>query len=290
MKLKGKGFKKRYLLYISFLAYLLLNNSCLSMRTSHRKANTFFEEHKVTVQDSMLRLDDREIHYLQTGLDDAPTLVFIHGSPGSWDAYKNYLIDTLLTKRYRIIAFDRPGFGYSGFRKSMGLQAQSKLLNEALQKLSNGQNYTLIGHSYGGPLIVQMGIDEPELYNNLIILAGAVDPAAEKPEKWRYLFYYFPLKYLVPGALRPSNDELILLKKDLVTLKGKLNNLSQNILIIHGTEDELVPYSNVAFMEKEFKSVKSLKVLTLDEENHFFVWTKEGFLKNTIQTWVDTIQ
>lgn len=260
------------------------------MRTSQREADTFFEEHKVLSIDSVLKVDKRKIHYLQTGIDNATTLVFIHGSPGSWDAYKNYLIDSELSKKYRIIALDRPGFGYSDFRKSMGLQEQSKVLNEVLKKLSNGQTYTLIGHSYGGPLIVQMGIDQPELYTNLIILAGALDPGAEKSENWRYPFRYFPLKYLVPGALRPSNDELILLKKDLVTLKSELNTLSQNILIIHGTADELVPYSNVAFMEQEFVNIKSLKILSLDGENHFFVWSKEDFVKNTIQKWMDSIQ
>ena len=285
-----KGFKKRYLLYIVFIGYVLLNNSCLTMRSSHKETHAFFEEHQIIPTDSTLQIDKRKIHYLQTGVTDAPTLVFIHGSPGSWNAYKNYLIDSELSKKYRIIAIDRPGFGHSNFRKSMGLAEQSKLLNKVLKKLANHKSYTLIGHSYGGPLIAKMGIDEPELYQNLIILAGALDPEAEKPENWRYPFYYFPLKYIVPGALKPSNDELVLLKKDLFPLKSELNTLSQNVLIIHGTEDKLVPYSNVAYMEKHFVATKKLQVISLEKENHFIVWSKEAFLKKTIQKWVDSIQ
>ncbi|MEM8846071.1 MAG: alpha/beta hydrolase [Bacteroidota bacterium] len=289
MKPKPRRFrkilKKRYILLVLTLGYLLFANSCMTMRTSTKKTAAFFKENNVEYISNTVEIDGNKIHYIQTGKSDAPTLVFIHGSPGSWDAYKAYLVDSTLMSKFRIIAPDRPGFGKSNFRRSASLAEQSTLLNQVFQKMDNGKPITLIGHSYGGPLIVKMALDAP-IYENLIILAGALDPKAEKPEKWRIPLRWIPLKYLVPGALKPSNDELWLLKDELKELESDLSQLTAKTLIIHGKKDKLVPYSNVPFMEKSFSNVDSLEVITLENENHFIVWTQEDLVKKSILDWV----
>jgi len=161
-------------------------------------------------------------------------------------------------------------------------------LNQFLNKVDNGQPVSLIGHSYGGPLIVKMALENNRAYENLVILAGALDPKAEKPEKWRKPLTWFPLKYLVPGALRPSNDELWMLKKDLVQLEPELKNLKPKVVIIHGTDDNLVPYQNVAFMTKNFINVKDLETITLDNERHFIVWDREALIKESLMKLIET--
>ncbi len=256
------------------------------MRTSSRETVKFFKEKQVDYIDQNLTVQDRNIHYIQTGNQDAPTLVFIHGSPGSWDAYKNYLTDPLLNQKFRIIAPDRPGFGKSDFRNSISLRSQALILNQLLKHLDNGKPFTLIGHSYGGPLIVQMALEQPELCKNLVILAGALDPEAEKPEKWRKPLTWIPLKYLVPGALKPSNDELWMLKQDLKQLKSELHKLRPRTLIIHGKEDKLVPFQNVPFMEAQFSGVDSLKVISIEGENHFIPWNQEKLVKQSLLDWI----
>ncbi len=275
-------FKKRYIVYTLALAYLLFAHSCMTMRTSPKKTKAFFDAQKVAYADASVMVRDQNIHYIETGDATAHNLVFVHGSPGSWDAWKNYLIDSTLRKSYRIIAVDRPGFGYSDFRKSQDITTQAQVLNEFLTLKTNGKPITLIGHSYGGPLIVKMALENPELHQNLLILAGALDPNAEKPEKWRKPLRWFPLKYLVPGSLRPSNDELWWLKQELWDMQPELKYLTQNVQIIHGKLDKLVPYSNVGYMQESFVNVESLTTVTLDEENHFIVWTREDLIKEVI--------
>ena len=44
-------------------------------------------------------------------------------------------------------------------------------------------------------------------------------------------------------------------------MKPGLAALYQNTVIIHGTKDKLVPYSNVDFMQKEFVNVSNLEVI-----------------------------
>lgn len=280
-------FKKRYVVYLVLLSYLSFAHSCMTMRTSSKKTKAYFERSKTAYKDGIVEIDSNTLHYIQTGNANAQSLVFIHGSPGSWDAWKAYLKDSLLTKKYRLIAPDRPGFGFSDFRKSINLDNQAMLLNQFLTQIDNGEPVTLIGHSYGGPLIVKMALEAPKSYQNLMILAGALDPKAEKPEKWRKPLTWFPLKYLVPGALKPSNDELWMLKKDLIALQPELKYLSQNITIIHGTNDNLVPYENVEFMKSSFSNVNELNIITLENEKHFIVWDQEKLIKETITSWVD---
>ena len=279
-------FKKRYIAYLVLISYLLFAHSCMTMRSSSKKTKTFFKKHQVAYTDSTIIVANRKIHYIETGNKNAQSIVFIHGSPGSWNAWEDYLSDSLLLKKYRLIAPDRPGFGYSGFRKSMNLDAQAEMLNTFLKQINNGKPMTLVGHSYGGPLIVKMALKTPDLYENLMILAGALDPDAEKPEKWRKPLTWIPLKYLVPGSLKPSNDELWMLKKDLINMQPDLKYLSQRVLIIHGTVDNLVPYQNVDFMKNAFTNVKDLNVITLENEKHFIVWDREQLIKENINYWV----
>ncbi|RTY95311.1 alpha/beta fold hydrolase [Flavobacterium sp. GT3R68] len=272
-----KGFKFRckikYILFGVLFSYVIFCQSCMMMRTSPKKTKKFFDKAQIGFVDKKIIVDGHKLHYVQTGTENKPTLVFIHGSPGSWDAYKNYLIDTLLLQKYRMISIDRPGFGNSEFGEAQDLKTQSRLLVGFLKTIDNKQSIALVGHSMGGPLIVKMATEEPSKYKHLIILAGSIDPNAEKPEKWRYVIQMKPIRYLIPGAMRPANDELWWLKQDLVDMEPFLKNITCDVTIIHGTKDRLVPYSNVAFMKRVFVNAKSIDIISIQDADHFIPWS-----------------
>lgn len=266
-------FKKRYALFLVFVLYVIVCQSCMKMRMSSVKTQAYFEEKKVDYVDESIEFDGHSLHYIQTGNQNNPTLLFVHGSPGSWDAFKSYLNDSLLLKKYRMIAVDRPGFGYSDFGSPENLATQSKWINELVRMLDNKQPIVLVGHSLGGPLIIKMAIDDPKSYSHLVILAGSVDPKAENPELWRPILKSKPLRYLIPGAMRPSNDELWYLKTDLIDMKPHLDKVTTEVTIIHGTKDRLVPYSNMAFLQKELVSAKKIDTLSIKDADHFIPWS-----------------
>ena len=254
------------------IIYLVFCQSCMRMRMTPKETKAFFTASKTNYIDSSKEIDGFTIHYIETGNKNASTLFFVHGSPGSWDAYKDYLKDTLLLSKYRMIAIDRIGFGYSNFGEAQNLKTQAFIIEKFTKLTSNGKPIYLIGHSLGGPTIVQMAADKPDDYAALIILAGAVDPIAETPETWRVIIKTKPIRYIIPGALRPSNDELWYLKSDLYDLKPKLQNITSKVIIIHGTKDPLVPYSNMAFMKREFVNAKTLDTISIKDANHFIPW------------------
>ncbi|MFD2937695.1 alpha/beta fold hydrolase [Spirosoma flavum] len=82
----------------------------------------------------------------------------------------------MLLERYRMVSLDRPGFGYSDFGQSTGIQQQSDLLGSVLHKLNNGKPVYLIGHSLGGPMIMKLAADNPDLpVGRLPLSCGPVD-------------------------------------------------------------------------------------------------------------------
>jgi pimeloyl-ACP methyl ester carboxylesterase len=275
------NFKKRYVIYVLMLSYIIICQSCMMMRMNKKEAKIFFESSKIEYVDSTFTASSYKIHYVESGKKENPTLIFIHGSPGSWDAFKEYLKDSLLLKKYRLISIDRPGFGHSNFGNAQNLDIQSQRISEFIKTIDNKKPLILVGHSLGGPMIVKLAADNPAMYKQLVILSGAVDPNAEKPEKWRKVIKTIPLRYLIPGALRPSNDELWWLKKDLVVMKPSLKNVTCAVTIIHGTKDRLVPYANMAFMQKELVNAK-IDTLSIKNADHFIPWSHYEIIRKAL--------
>ena len=275
-------FKKRYIAYSLMVLYIIMCQSCMTMRYSNKETKKFFAVSKTEFQDKTIAFEGYKIHYVATGNADNPTLFFVHGSPGSWNAFKEYLQDSLLLKKYRMIAIDRPGFGYSDFGDAQNLKVQSQRISEFIKKIDNKKPLILVGHSVGGPVLARLAVDNPSWYKRLVILAGSLDPKAENPEKWRTVIKASPLRYLIPGALRPSNDELWWLKKDLVDLEPKLKNITSDVTVIHGTKDVLVPYSNMDFIKKSFVNAKSMDTITIEKANHFIPWSHYEIVRNAL--------
>lgn len=274
--------KIKVILFSTLVFYIIICQSCMTMRSSKSKTKTFFKESHTTYIDSTIAIGESKIHFIQTGKEDLPTLFFVHGSPGSWNNFQDYLKDTLLLKKYRMISIDRPGFGFSNFGKAQDLYEQSNVIEQFVEKIKNGNDIYLIGHSYGGPAIVKMAIDKPNDYKQIVILAGAIDPNAENAETWRPVFMSKPLRYLIPGALRPANDELWWLKNDLFRMKPNLKKVTTSVIIIHGTKDRLVPFSNVDFMKKEFINAKSVEEISIKDADHFLPWSHYEIIRNKL--------
>lgn len=279
---------KRILMKISLVTgivlvlWLVFAQSCMTFRKADTEAVAQFKKAGVSVVFNTITVNGRQLHYAQTGDSNLPTIVFVHGTPGSWDAFEGYLKDTELLQKFRLIAIDRPGFGHSDFGHALNLAQQSLVISPLFDYIKNGQPVYLVGHSLGGPMICRLAADNPKLFAGLVILAGSQDPAAEKPEKWRPVLYKTPLKYFVPGALRPSNEELWYLKKDLTDLSNDLAKITCPVFLLHGTKDVLVPFSNLAYTESKLVNASKKERIVFENENHFIPWTRFKEIKTLL--------
>ena len=261
--------KKGLLFFLFLIAIWLFYAQCgMQKRINDAKAKKQFAENGISLTTADFVVNGNVLHYAKTGADTLPTLFFVHGSPGSWVKFGKYLMDTDLLKKYRMISIDRPGFGYSNFGHSKRIQDQSDIISRFLLAIKNGKPVFAIGRSYGGPMIAKLAVDNPGYFSGLIFCAAALDPEAERKEKWRPLLTKFPLKYFVPGAWRPSNQELWWLKKELYPLSEKLKTITCPVIIFHGDKDKLVPVSNAAYAKKMLINAASVSVTIIPGGGH----------------------
>jgi pimeloyl-ACP methyl ester carboxylesterase len=259
---------------ILLIVWVILAPGCMTFRKADKEMVQSFQQKGVALHFTNQKVENRNIHYAITGNDTLPTIVFIHGTPGSWDAFAGYMQDSLLLRHYRMVSIDRPGFGYSDFGESEHLTRQSELISPVLKKIDNGRPIYLAGHSLGAPLIIQLAADNPTLFKSLVMISGSVDPGEEKPEKWRPWLFKTPLNMLVPGAFRPSNRELWYLKKDLLDLQPQFAKIDCPVYFIHGAADTWVPPGNVAYAKKLLVNAHDMHELMIPGGNHFIPWTK----------------
>jgi pimeloyl-ACP methyl ester carboxylesterase len=276
--------KKVLLISTLTISMWCLLSQCLIMRSrwSDTKAKRIFKAKNVpiVIKDSILLRSNAkttnatQIHYAISGSDSLPTLIFVHGSPGSWMHYMKFMWDKRMQAKYRMVSIDRPGFGYSSYGTAMRLREQCELLLPVIQSLNNGKGIYLYGHSYGGPVAAQLAAMQPSLFKKVIIASGAIDVSQEKKENWRRIMHKKPLRYMMPGAFGPSNDELLYLKEDLIPLQQEFAKITCPVHFFHGDKDTWVPFENVNYGKKMMVNAASIKVDTFKGADHQIPWKR----------------
>lgn len=254
---------------------LFLCQACFRMRWPDHRAYAAFERKGVPLQLNDTLVEGHTVHWALSSMNDSlPTLVFIHGSPGSWFHYRRFLLDTALNQRFRMLAIDRPGFGHSNFGHALHLADQARVLAPLLSSLKTTSPMFLCGHSMGGPVVVKLAADHPGMFEGIVVVAGAIDVAQEKKERWRHWMGRPGSRWLLPGAFRPSNTELLYLKEDLLPLQADFDNIRCQVNFVHGDRDTWVPIENVAFGQKMMRNAKSIEIDTLRGADHQIPWKR----------------
>ncbi len=123
-----------------------------------------------------VEVDGVRLHYLDQG--SGPVLVLLHGN-GVYS--KDFQTSGLLrqaAQRYRVIAFDRPGFGYSERPRSTiwTPDKQAALLHRALEQIGV-ESAIVAGHSWGTMVALAMGLQQPDFVRGLVLLSGYYYPS-----------------------------------------------------------------------------------------------------------------
>jgi pimeloyl-ACP methyl ester carboxylesterase len=116
---------------------------------------------------SFVTVDGLRIHYLERAGTGTP-VVLIHGLPGTAEDFNKV---TPLLAGHRTIAFDRPGFGYSG-DGYLRFDRQIATLDSLLRALHVNRPI-LVGHSYGGTLALAFAERHPNQVRGLVLVDAA---------------------------------------------------------------------------------------------------------------------
>jgi pimeloyl-ACP methyl ester carboxylesterase len=189
--------------------------------------------------------DRFEIRYLEAG--DGPALVCLHGAGG----LRLTRAHELLAERYRVVAFETPGFGESPVNDvSASLPGLAATMREAVSALGLERCH-LWGTSFGGKLALWFATQEPERLDALVLASPAAiieDPWMPRPEEMASVLYAHPERQTNTATLSPDVDAK---QRALVhrligpprepELEDAMRRLDVPTLVLFGTEDRLTP-------------------------------------------------
>ncbi|HEY8564107.1 MAG TPA: alpha/beta hydrolase [Beijerinckiaceae bacterium] len=107
----------------------------------------------------------------------ATTVVLLHGASGN-EADLMSAFGEDLARRYRVLAIDRPGHGWSdrvAGRAAAEPARQAAIIAEALRAL-NVRRAVVVGHSWAGAVLPNLALDHPDVTGGLVALAPVTHP------------------------------------------------------------------------------------------------------------------
>lgn len=240
---------------------------------SNHRSRKSEEDHPPTGR--FVEVDGVRLHYLEKG--QGRPVVMLHGNSSmAFDFEVSGLVD-MAAANYRVIVFDRPGYGYSERPRDRSWNAfdQACLFRKAF-KAVGAERPIVLGHSWGAIVAIALGLDFQEDISGLVLEGGYFYPVVPLPIPrsipligdvmrysvsplllralwplivWRVFspaavperFKNFPIGLaLRPLSLEASQAELAMTNRDTRTLSKRYGELTAPTVVIAGRDDQIV--------------------------------------------------
>lgn len=192
--------------------------------------------------------DGFRIRYMEGG--QGTPLVHLHGAGG----LRLSPAHDLLSRQFRVIAFEMPGFGQSAENtRTRSMPELASTMAQAVTRLGV-DDFNLMGTSFGGKAALWLGIQEGARVRALVLESpaairpeGSVPPAGTPEEMARRLHAHperlGPLPAVDP-AIRAKMTALVARLRGPdrdAELEGRLRDLTAPTLVLFGTVDRVIP-------------------------------------------------
>lgn len=120
-----------------------------------------------------VKVGELDIFYREAGAKDAPTLLLLHGFPTSSQMFRNLM--PALADKYRVIAPDYPGFGYSSMPPhhefAYTFDNLAQVIDDFTEKVGLTK-YALYVQDYGAPIGYRLASKHPERITAIVVQNG----------------------------------------------------------------------------------------------------------------------
>jgi pyruvate/2-oxoglutarate dehydrogenase complex dihydrolipoamide dehydrogenase (E3) component/pimeloyl-ACP methyl ester carboxylesterase len=158
--------------------YTLLRDAILAHPTMAEGLNSLFSGLEMAVGDGAhqdgskmwsttsvhrVEADGVKVFYREAGPKDAPTVLLLHGFPTSSFQYRELI--PRLAERYRVIAPDLPGFGFTEIPEKRGYTFTFDALAKTIEAFIDAlglKRYALYVFDYGAPTGLRVAMARPE--------------------------------------------------------------------------------------------------------------------------------
>jgi pimeloyl-ACP methyl ester carboxylesterase len=117
-----------------------------------------------------VRIDGLDLFYREAGPTDAPIVLLLHGFPASSFMYRDLIAQ--LADRFRVVAPDYPGFGYSAAPSTKDYAYTFDGLADVIAKFTDRlglDRYAIYMQDFGGPVGLRLASRRPQKVSALIV-------------------------------------------------------------------------------------------------------------------------
>ncbi|MEP7321292.1 MAG: alpha/beta hydrolase [Saprospiraceae bacterium] len=275
--------RKTWLIIFSIILILFLGLVLLFLNFSFRQSNDQitknFLEKGIPVE---INTTSSGIRYVTTGDKESDTIaLYIHGAPGSCDAFFAYLQDSALNEKYFQISVDRKGYGYSDYGNAeTSIIKQADLLQDILDQYP-GKKWIVVGHSFGCAIAAILSIHNKDLIKKMILFGVAADPQYERMVGWASVSNTQLVRLISNNDIKVATDEKLTHQQELKIIEPSWKEIDCEVVLVHGTKDNLVPFENIAYLQKRINPAK-VTLIKLEGEGHVVIFMKPDVLKRLL--------
>lgn len=237
-----------------------------------------------------------KIHYeifgdsnLQNDKKDEPPLLLLHGWMAKIEAMAP--IYHFFKQSRKVIVLDFPGQGGKSdtLKEVWGVPEYAEMVKALLDFLAV-EKCDVIGHSFGGRVIIYLSAKYPQLFHKIVLTdAAGVKPRTNLQKQWKIYSYKiakFMLKLLMPkekyekkleemrqkrgssdyAALTSDVMRMTFQKVIHLDLTPKLKEIKQPTLLVWGENDQDTPMYMAKIMEKQ---IPDSGIVVLEKAGHF---------------------
>ena len=187
--------------------------------------------------DRFVRVGDQLVHVEQAGHGEP--VVLLHGFGGSSFAWR--LLTPALARRYRVIAPDLNGFGWTQRPKEVAAYTyagQAEMVLGALRALGV-ERFHVIGHSYGGGLALWLAGRYPQRVRSVVLVSSVLpDYSQQQRQAWaRFRTLNWLLVHFFVLSRAGVRRTLELCIHDRAKITSELVDAYRERLLVEGVED-----------------------------------------------------
>jgi pimeloyl-ACP methyl ester carboxylesterase len=155
-------------------------------------------------------------HYTGTCKCQAPLVILMHGFGASTFSWRKVIKP--LGQFGEVIAYDRPGFGFTerptswGKVNPYGFEGNFKLLDAIIAKYGQQRKIVLVGHSAGGQLAAEYARLNPTKVQELVLVDAAILTTGGSSEGLDWLYQIPQIQRLGPilvNSIAKTGDDLL---------------------------------------------------------------------------------
>lgn len=235
-----------------------------------------------------LQLNGLKTNYLCEGAD-GPTVLILPGWKAVSSVYQ--VVVRQLAETHCVYVLDLPGFGITQEPPcAWSVDDYAEFVSAFIQEL-HLDSVTLLGHSYGGRIIINLCSREqlPFTVREIVLVdsAGIKRPLSEEQQarqkrfkRYKALFQHQPLKALFPNAIEKMQKKYgsadyaaaspVMRRSLVLALESdytdRLPAIKQKTLLIWGENDTATPISDA---KKMIELIPNAKLETIQNAGHF---------------------